>query len=268
MPSSTTTPSRCRSAASGPLAGLTFAVKDIYDVAGYPTGGGSPIQAAESPIHTENAPIVAAMLDAGARFVGKTQTDELTFSMNGQNKHFPEPVNVARRGPHHRRLVLRLGGGGGGGPLRLRPRLRHRRLGARAGELLRALGHPPDAWARDRSRAPCRSRPPSTRPAISPTMPSIFARVAPVFLGEDEQPVRAQPPRCAPTTPSHGSFREREAEALRPAEAKVEAVLGTGERGHRRAARAWSTGTGRSADCRRWRRGRRTAPGSRTATPT
>ena len=53
------------SAASGPLKGLTFAVKDIYDVAGYPTGGGNPIKQAESPIHTETAPIVAAMLKAG-----------------------------------------------------------------------------------------------------------------------------------------------------------------------------------------------------------
>src|SRR5215204_710429 len=86
------------SAATGPLKGLTFAVKDIYDVAGYPTGGGSPVKAAESPIHTESAPIVAAILKAGARFLGKTQTDELTFSMNGQNKHFPEPVNVRAEG--------------------------------------------------------------------------------------------------------------------------------------------------------------------------
>ena len=86
------------SAPGGPLEGLTFAVKDIFDVAGYPTGGGSPIKQAESPVHTETAPIVAAMLDAGARFVGKTQTDELTFSMNGQNKHFPEPINVCAEG--------------------------------------------------------------------------------------------------------------------------------------------------------------------------
>jgi amidase len=26
----------------GPLAGLTFAAKDLFDVAGYPTAGGSP----------------------------------------------------------------------------------------------------------------------------------------------------------------------------------------------------------------------------------
>src|SRR4051795_10339693 len=86
------------SADDGPLAGLSFAAKDIYDVAGYPTGGGNPVRAAESPVHTESAPIVDAMLKAGARFVGKKQTDELTFSMNGQNIHFPEPVNVRAPG--------------------------------------------------------------------------------------------------------------------------------------------------------------------------
>jgi amidase len=81
------------SAAEGPLENLNFAVKDIFDVAGYPTGGGSPVMAAESQVHTTSAPIVQKMLDAGARFIGKTQTDELTFSMNGQNKHYPEPIN-------------------------------------------------------------------------------------------------------------------------------------------------------------------------------
>ncbi|MCK7491706.1 MAG: amidase family protein [Comamonadaceae bacterium] len=32
-----------RTRQSGPLAGLTFAVKDLFDVAGYPTGGGNPL---------------------------------------------------------------------------------------------------------------------------------------------------------------------------------------------------------------------------------
>jgi amidase len=36
---------------------------------------------------------VQVLLDAGARFVGRTQTDELTFSLMGQNAHYPFPVN-------------------------------------------------------------------------------------------------------------------------------------------------------------------------------
>jgi amidase len=82
-------------AADGPLAGLTFAVKDLYDVAGYPTGGGSPHLLAMSGVKSRTAPIVQRLLDAGARFVGKTHTDELAFSMFGKNAHFGTPVNGA-----------------------------------------------------------------------------------------------------------------------------------------------------------------------------
>ena len=84
-------------AAAGPLAGLSFAAKDLFDVAGYPTGGGSPVVLAMSGIKTTTAPTVQKLLDAGARFVGKTVTDELAFSMNGQNAHFGAPVNGAAR---------------------------------------------------------------------------------------------------------------------------------------------------------------------------
>ena len=82
-------------AEAGPLAGLTFAVKDLFDVAGYPTSGGQPFVLAMSGLKTATAPTVQRLLDAGARFVGKTITDELAFSMNGQNAHFGSPVNGA-----------------------------------------------------------------------------------------------------------------------------------------------------------------------------
>jgi amidase len=82
-------------APGGPLAGLNFAAKDLFDVAGYPTGGGSPIVLALSGIKLRTAPTVQRLLDAGARFVGKTVTDEFAFSMNGQNAHFGAPINGA-----------------------------------------------------------------------------------------------------------------------------------------------------------------------------
>jgi amidase len=87
-------------APDGPLAGLTFAVKDIFDVAGYPTGCGNPEKRAESRGNTprEHAPAVAALLDAGARFVGKTHTAELAFSLDGRNDHFGTPQNPAAPG--------------------------------------------------------------------------------------------------------------------------------------------------------------------------
>lgn len=80
-------------AGTGPLSGLSFAVKDLFDVAGYPTGAGNPLMLALSGIKTRTAPTVQVLLDAGARFVGKTHTDELAFSMNGRNAHFGTPLN-------------------------------------------------------------------------------------------------------------------------------------------------------------------------------
>lgn len=79
----------------GPLSGLTFAVKDLFDVVGYPTSGGQPFVLAQSGIKTRHAVTVERLLQAGATFVGKTITDELAFSMNGQNAHFGSPVNGA-----------------------------------------------------------------------------------------------------------------------------------------------------------------------------
>ncbi|NDV97755.1 amidase [Salipiger sp. PrR002] len=83
------------SAEGGPLADLTLAVKDIFDVAGYRTGSGCPTRLAQSPVHSHTAPAAQKLLDAGARFVGKTHTDELAWSMYGMNAHFGTPVNPA-----------------------------------------------------------------------------------------------------------------------------------------------------------------------------
>lgn len=80
-------------ARSGPLAGLALGVKDIFDVAGVVSGWGSPARKAEAGPAARSAPAVQVLLDAGARFAGKTQTEELAFSMIGQNVHFPHPVN-------------------------------------------------------------------------------------------------------------------------------------------------------------------------------
>lgn len=87
-------------AQDGPLAGLTFAVKDIFDVAGYPTGCGNPERRQESEADPprQHAPVVAALLDAGASFAGKTHTAELAFSLDGRNDHFGTPENPAAPG--------------------------------------------------------------------------------------------------------------------------------------------------------------------------
>jgi amidase len=78
----------------GPLAGLTFAVKDIYDVAGAKTGFGCPDWLATHEPAARTAPAVQRLLDAGARLVGKTQTEEMAWSLTGENAHYGTPINV------------------------------------------------------------------------------------------------------------------------------------------------------------------------------
>lgn len=80
--------------ASGPLAGMTFAAKDIFDVAGFVTGCGNPDWARSHAPAAAHAPTVQALLGAGAELVGKTITDELAYSLNGQNHHYGTPTNV------------------------------------------------------------------------------------------------------------------------------------------------------------------------------
>jgi len=81
-------------AADGPLHDLTFATKDIFDIAGRVTGCGNPDWLASHGPAAANAPAVQKLLDAGARMNGKTITDELAFSLNGQNFHYGTPRNA------------------------------------------------------------------------------------------------------------------------------------------------------------------------------
>ncbi|PNW76486.1 hypothetical protein CHLRE_11g467630v5 [Chlamydomonas reinhardtii] len=85
-------------AAEGPLKGLTFAVKDLFDVAGHRTGFGNPVWLDTHPPATRTAPAVQALLDAGATLRGKTHMDELAYSLNGENVHYGTPRNPAAPG--------------------------------------------------------------------------------------------------------------------------------------------------------------------------
>jgi amidase len=88
---------RCRvpGAQTGPLAGLTFAVKDLIDVAGVPTGGGNPDWPAIHPTPARHAWVVQTLLDAGASVIGKTVTDEVSLGILGENAHDGTPLNPA-----------------------------------------------------------------------------------------------------------------------------------------------------------------------------
>jgi amidase len=79
--------------ASGPLDGLRFAAKDLFDVAGHPTRAGNPVFAERWGIPSRHAWAVEAFLRAGARLVAKTHTHELAYGMTGINPHFGTPRN-------------------------------------------------------------------------------------------------------------------------------------------------------------------------------
>jgi len=75
----------------GDGAGPVFAIKDLFDVKGVPTGGGAKVPLAENP--PANAVVVQKLLDAGWRAVGKTQTVELAYGGWGTNRAVGAPHN-------------------------------------------------------------------------------------------------------------------------------------------------------------------------------
>ena len=87
-----------KGAASGPLAGLSAVVKDMYDIAGERTGCGSPEWLATHPPAARNCPPVQKILDAGATIIGKTVCDEYFYSVSGANAHYGTPVNARAPG--------------------------------------------------------------------------------------------------------------------------------------------------------------------------
>jgi amidase len=85
-------------AATGPLAGLTCVVKDMYDIAGERTGSGNPTILEHQPIANKNADVIQKLLDAGATITGKTICEEFFYSVTGINAHYGTPVNARAPG--------------------------------------------------------------------------------------------------------------------------------------------------------------------------
>ncbi|CAH2599414.1 Amidase [Rhodovastum atsumiense] len=84
---------RARGGGEGPLAGLDWAVKDLFDVAGDTTGFGSPDWRRTHAPAVATAPVVQTLLAAGARLVGRTKTVELAFGLTGENPWDGTPLN-------------------------------------------------------------------------------------------------------------------------------------------------------------------------------
>jgi amidase len=211
-------------APSGPLSGLTFAAKDLFDVAGYPTSAGSPHMLAMSGIKTRTAPTVQKLLDSGARLVGKTITDELAFSMSGKNAHFGTPVN----GGAPDRIP---GGSSSGSAAAVSNGLCDFALGTDTGGSVRAPANHCGLFGIRPTHGRvslegCHDLAPSFDTCGYFTRDSAtFIRVGEVLLGPDSAPL-PQSPRVLLAQDAFALLHKEVREALAPALRQAEAVLG------------------------------------------
>jgi amidase len=132
----------------GKLVGERLAVKDVFDVAGLRTGSGNLAWRDEQPVATRTALAVRALLEEGAQWLGKTVTDELTYSLAGVNAHYGTPVNPSD--------PARIPGGSSSGSV-VAVAAGHADIalgGAPACELLRRMGHAAHAWPHCGRRLP------------------------------------------------------------------------------------------------------------------
>src|SRR6478672_1123303 len=90
----------------GPLAGVPFAVKNLFDVAGLTTLAGSKIHAEHPPAATDAA-AVAKLRQAGAILLGTLNMDEYAYGFVTENSHYGPTHN-----PHD---LARIAGGSSGG---------------------------------------------------------------------------------------------------------------------------------------------------------
>lgn len=92
--------------ALGPLAGVPFAVKNLFDVAGLTTLAGSKINRQLSPAKSDS-PLIARLEEAGAILVGALNMGEYAYDFTGENIH-----DGPSRNPHD---LTRMTGGSSGG---------------------------------------------------------------------------------------------------------------------------------------------------------
>jgi 1-carboxybiuret hydrolase len=97
---------RSKGSPPGALAGVPFAVKNLFDIAALPTLAGSKINRGRAPA-TRDATLIARLEAAGAVLVGASNMGEYAYDFTGENVH-----DGASRNPHDR---SRMSGGSSGG---------------------------------------------------------------------------------------------------------------------------------------------------------
>ncbi len=212
-------------APDGPLAGLTFGLKDIFDVAGHGTGFGSPDWLRTHEPAERTASVVTRLLAAGATLVGRTHTEEMAFSLTGENGHYGTPVNPA--------APLRVpGGSSSGSASAVAGGLVDFAIGSDTGGSVRA----PASFCGIYGMRPTHGR--ISLDGVCPLAPSfdtcgwfardadLLARVGAVLLGDQPAPSIG---RLLIATDAFAHALPEAADALAPAVARVEAAFGAAE---------------------------------------
>src|SRR6185437_6717883 len=76
----------------GPLAGVPFAVKNLFDIKGLPTRAGSKINL-DGPIAAREGALVRKLEAAGAILIGGLNMGEYAYDFTGENAHYGPSCN-------------------------------------------------------------------------------------------------------------------------------------------------------------------------------
>ncbi|MFZ1726442.1 MAG: amidase [Albidovulum sp.] len=212
---------------SGSLAGTSFGAKDVLDVAGAVTGNGHPDWLRTHAPAERSATAVERLLAAGADLFGKTLTDELAYSLTGENHHYGTPLNPsdATRVP---------GGSSSGSASAVAAGAVDFALGSDCGGSVRL----PASYCGILGMRPTHGRIPTTGVvAFAPSFdcvgwfardPDLFMRVGRVLLA-DETPT-SPPRRLLLAEDGFARLDPPATEALQPAVARIEDRFGRAER--------------------------------------
>lgn len=210
-------------APEGPLAGLTFGAKDLFDIKGVRTGFGQPDWLKSQQPAVSTAPAVQVLLDAGASLRGKTHCDELCYSLTGENVHYGTPKNAAAPG----RIP---GGSSNGSAAAVAAGLVDFGLGSDCGGSIRIpasycglLGLRP-TWGRVPLEGAAPFGPSFDVAGILARDPAVFARAARVLLG-DNAPA-SEPRRVIILTDAFERVSDEVRSALAPGVARVVEAVG------------------------------------------
>ena len=78
---------------TGSLARMTFSVKDVFALRGHMNSAGNPTWLATHEQSDDTASVIEQLLEQGATLNGMTHTDELMYSLHGDNMHYGMPKN-------------------------------------------------------------------------------------------------------------------------------------------------------------------------------